>query len=166
MEIPAVFRDVIAPYINLTIFLLLAYKFFKKPLLGVVAQRKKDYDRVVSEAGKAKEEAMKQQTLLHERLEGLDAEIAKIKDESRNIVEQEISEAKAKAEELGKHIEVEAKRVAEAEVKRVRGEISANIAAQLKSVVESKIISDVSSSNQLDIIKKNCETINSMKLEG
>ena len=166
MEIPAVFRDVIAPYINLTIFLLLAYKFFKKPLLGVIAQRKKDYDRVVSEAGEAKEEALKQQKLLDDRLKSLDSEIARIREESRNIVEQEVSEAKAKASELGKHIEIEAKRVAEAEVKRVRGEVSANIAAQLKSVVESKIVSDVSKSSQLDIIKKNCATINSMKLEG
>tara|TARA_B100001094_G_C18162750_1_gene790314 strand:+ start:1383 stop:1883 length:501 start_codon:yes stop_codon:yes gene_type:complete len=166
MDTTHLFRDVIAPYINLGIFLFLAVWLFKKPLKEMVGSRRESFEKLLNETKKARVEAENQQNELTAKFDGMSDEISRLRAENQQLIVKENAEAKAKAKELAFHIEVEAKKLAAAEIKKAKETLALDIAAQLKSIVESRIAADVDAGVQHEIVSKKCAAIQSMTLEG
>lgn len=126
-------KGFIFPYINFALFLFLAVKLFKKPIVGALGARKKLFQDLIEEAAKAKKEAEETNRVLNSRLAGLDAEIKNKIDQARELANAEARLIVAKAEELAQRITLESKRIAEAEIAAANARLKSEIINQVKN---------------------------------
>ena len=130
----------IFPYINFAIFFILAVKFFRKPLLDMMAKRRVEFENLVNEADKARRDAEAKSQELQHRLTNLDQEIRRIVDEGRTNAEREAAALVAKANSVAEQIQIEVKRTAEAEVKAARDQLRREIVQQISDNISKRLL--------------------------
>ena len=156
------YKGFLFPYINFAIFLFFAIKFFKKPIRDMVSARRRDFERLVNEAGSARALAEGQAEELKRRLAKLDSEIETIKTRSREAAEAEVQNMLTKAKNLAATLQEEAKRMAESEVKLARDQLRREIVAEVTSVV-TKRLREVSDQEHSVIVKNKINAVRDLR---
>ena len=140
------------PYLNFAIFFILAIYFFRKPASNAPKKKLEDFERVKREALKVKEDATRKLDELHQRRANLQKEIDEMQAMSKQAADLEAQKIIGDAQRVAKHLKEEAKRIAEAEVLKARGQLRKEIIELVKSNVEEKIKSDLDDVKHLKII--------------
>lgn len=141
-------KGFVFPYINFGIFLFLAFKLFKKPLLNMMSNQRDEYLRLVKETSKVKEEAEAKAKELHERLSCLEKELHEIRTGAATEAQLRTNQLIEKSETLANHIREEAKRMAQAELARAKENLRVEIIAEAKNQVIKKIEKELDESAQ------------------
>ena len=126
------------PYINFAIFLFLAFKLFKGPLLGLLQGKKREYEKKLKAFSLAKEEAAARNDGLTKRLADLDRELADMEKAAKRDAEIEGEKILAEARKLSEFIVSEARRLAAAEVEKAKKEINEEILRRVREQVFAK----------------------------
>lgn len=166
MENVDIWLGVVAPYINFAIFIFLALKLFKKPILGLLSAKKDDYEKLLNEAKKAREEAVAQKESLEKRLASIDDEINKMKSDAKAIAEKDAEDIVEKAKALAAHLETEAQRVAEAQLQEAQQTIRHEIVEKVKVAVSQKLGSDLSEDGHAKVIGQKINDLGGIKREA
>lgn len=156
-------KGFVFPYVNFFIFLFLAVKLFKKPLLNAMAQRKTDFETLVKEANRAREEAEARHAELSSRYAQLEQEIGRMKAEGEADARQRSEDMIAKAESLAQHLREEARRMADAELARAREALRTEIIAEAKNQTLKKIEAELDERAQKELAHRR---ITSLSLQG
>lgn len=134
---------VIIPYINFLIFFVLALKFFKKPLMGMIATRREDYEALLAKAESAKLEALEQKKALDLKFKDLEKNLAEIKDSIKLTAQSEAEDIIRNAKDLAAHMEAEATKLAEAKVRDAQLELRKQIMGMVAEKVTTKLKTEV-----------------------
>ncbi len=153
---------IVFPYLNLIIFLILAVKFLKGPLLGMISGKKEEYLQMVQVANSAKQEALEKHEALQKKLNDLSAEVDEIRNRATKQAEQEAEKIIANAHALAKHLKTEAKRIAEAEVEMARRELQDEIIAGVQNKVIEKIQQQFGSDKQKALFLSQVKTLDTI----
>lgn len=156
-------KGFIFPYVNFFIFMFLAVKLFKKPLINAMAQRKTDFEQLVKEANSAREIAEAKHAELSRRYAQLDEEIRRMKAEGEADACQRAADMLNKAESLALHLREEARRMADAELARAREALRTEIIAEAKNQTLKKLEVELDERAQKDLAHKR---ITSLSLQG
>lgn len=159
------FSGIIAPYVNFIIFALLAYKFFKKPLINMVQKRRAEYEQLLKEAGLAKDQALQKNAELSEKMAALDKEIATIKSNAEKSATLEAEKIIDQASQLAGHLEAEAGRISSAEVKKARDELRAEIVAEVTGQVSTKLANELNEQSHLKIVESDLGRVKEIRVE-
>jgi len=139
------------PYLNLSLFLFLAFKIFKGPLLGALSIRRDDYVQQLAEANRVKDEAEAKHKELSEKLAKLSREVESIKDKAKLQAEAEASKIIAEAEALAQHLKAEAQKIASAELEKAKAGLRHEIISGVRENVVSRIQAELSGEKQKSI---------------
>ncbi len=161
-----VFMGIIAPYINFAIFLILAIKFFKKPILTMVSGRKNEYEKLLKEAQAAKAEALVQKQNLDLRLARLNNEIDEIKTSVRHSAELEAKEMVESSRKLAEHLKAEAERLALAQIKNAEESMRSEIVHLVNAKVAERLRRDLSEDQHHKLIAHKIKDLGSIKAEA
>ncbi|MCX6109257.1 MAG: hypothetical protein NTZ90_06600 [Proteobacteria bacterium] len=132
-------KGIILPFANFFIFLSLAIYFFRKPARAAAAARRAGFEKLMAEARAAKEEALAKLADLKKRELALETELAEIREIARSTAQMESDKILADAERMAKHLQAEAKRIAEAEVNNARQKLRREIVDAVHSGVSQKL---------------------------
>lgn len=157
---------IVFPYLNLALFLFLAVKFLKKPMLGAIGSKKQEYLELLKEANKAKEEALLKHEALQLQLEKMDSELEEIKEKAKSQAELEAAKIVESAHALAHHLKQEAKRIAEAEVELARKEIQEEIISSVQDKVVEKIKEQLSAEKQQALFISQVKALDSLGGHG
>ncbi len=153
------------PYINLIIFVVLAYWMLKKPFVGAIAAKREAFNELMKKAGAAKEEAEKRNQELKRRLDQLDQEVDQIKKQSKDQAEQEAQAILQNAQQLAEHLKKEAKRIAEAEVSAAKATLQQEIIKQVYALSISEIQKTLDEGKQQKIVQSGLKSLDQVKVE-
>ncbi|HYX35041.1 MAG TPA: ATP synthase F0 subunit B [Oligoflexus sp.] len=166
MEGVDIFTGVIAPYINLAIFLVLATWMLKGPIRNALAAKRNAYEDLVRKASAAKEEAEKRNLELKERLVQLDREVEEIRIKAQAQAEQEARQVVASAESLAEHLKREARRIAEAEVAAAKVELQRDIIEQVKLQTIEQLRANLDDNRQHQVVQQGLNTLGAVRSIG
>lgn len=164
MEGVDIFTGVIAPYVNLAIFLVLATLMLRGPLRKALAAKRDAYEDLVKKATAAKEEAERKNVELNERLSKLDREIESIRVKARVQAEEEARQVVANAEALAEHLKREARRIADAEVAAAKHELQREIMEQVKLQTVDQLKAALNESRQHQVIQQSLGSLGDKQL--
>lgn len=156
--------NALLPYINFTLFLIMAVYFFRKPLNAMASKRRQDYESLFAEAKRIKEQAEQQRKELDARLRGLDAEIASILEKARRTAEVEKQSIIQSAQELAAHLTKEASRVAEAELENAQRNLRSEIVNLVTDQVANRFKQELSPDKQTELVDRRVDQIQSLGL--
>ncbi|SME91148.1 ATP synthase F0 subunit B [Pseudobacteriovorax antillogorgiicola] len=156
----------VIPYANLAIFLFLAVKVFKGPLMGALSGRKDEYVSQLKEANRAKEEAEAKHRDLSEKLAKLNDEVAEIKARAKSQAELEAKKIISDAETLAAHLTNEARRIADAEVAKAKATLRDEILSGVKEKVVSRIKAEMTLDRQKSMFSEQLKNISQAKGEA
>lgn len=159
MEGVDIFTGVIAPYVNLAIFLVLATLMLKGPIKNALAAKREAYEDLVRKAKAAKEEAEKRNRELQERLVQLDKEVEAIQVKAKAQAEQEARQVVANAEALAEHLKKEARRIAEAEIAAAKHELQREIIAEVQKATVEQLKAALDDNRQHQVIQKDLNSL-------
>lgn len=162
MEGVDIFTGVIAPYINLAIFLVLATLLFKGPIRNALSAKRNAYDELVKKASAAKEEAEQRNLELKDRLVQLDREVEEIRVKAHAQAEQEARQLIASAEALAEHLKREARRIAEAEIAAAKEGLQREIIEQVKRQTVEQLRALLDDSRQHQVVQQSLDTLASI----
>lgn len=164
MEHVNTLTGIILPYFNFAVFLALCFVFFRKPLRQMAEKRRADFESHLREATKAKQEALEKNRELTERLRKLDAEVEGIKHSVAEAAQKDADRIVREAEAFSRNLLEEARRMADAEVERARGVLTAEIVSSVRTAVESKIRSDLKPADHLSLINQNVGSLGELSV--
>ena len=156
----------VIPYANLALFLFLAVKIFKGPLLGALSGRKQEYVDQLREANKAKEEAEAKHKELSDKLSRLNAEVENIKTKAKSQAEQEAQKIVADAERLAAHLSTEAQRIADTEVAKAKATLRDELLKGVREKVVTKISAELDLDKQKSLFKSQLNSMSTVKGEA
>ncbi len=159
------FNSFLFPYINLIIFLILAYFILRKPFVGAIAAKRESFNELVKKASAAKLEAEKRNQELKNRLSQLDKEVDEIRKQFKDQAELEAKAIIQNAEQLAEHLRKEAKRIADAEVAAARSAIEQEILKQVHKVAVAEIQKGLDQGKQAKVIKQGLGALDSVGKE-
>jgi F-type H+-transporting ATPase subunit b len=154
-----IFTGVIAPYVNLAIFLVLATLLFKGPIRNALSAKRLAYDDLVKKASEAKEEAEQRNLELKDRLVRLDREVEEIRVKAQAQAEQEARQVIASAEALAEHLKREARRIAEAEIAAAKEGLQREIIEQVKLQTVEQLRASLDDSRQHQVVQQSLGTL-------
>ncbi|WP_141736712.1 ATP synthase F0 subunit B [Oligoflexus tunisiensis] len=163
MEGVDIFTGVIAPYINLGIFLILATLMLRGPVRNALAAKRNAYEDLVRKASAAKEEAEKRNLELKDRLVKLDREVEEIRVKAQTQAEQEARQVVANAEALAEHLKREARRIAEAEIAAAREELQRDIIEQVKIQTIEQLRASLDDNRQHQVVQQGLNTLGGVR---
>jgi F0F1-type ATP synthase membrane subunit b/b' len=141
------------PYINFIVFALLAYKFFKKPALAAPRKKREEFEKIMREATRARDEAQAKLDELDKRKAQIDSEIADMRSMAKQSAEDEAAKIVADAEQLATHLKTEAKRIADAEVVKARQTLQKEIVEAVRNNVVERVKAEMDSTAHLSMVK-------------
>ena len=154
MEHVNLITGIILPYFNFALFLGLCIYFFRKPLTAMAQNRRKEFERAIQEATKVKDEALRKNKELTQRLRQLGDEVEAIKNGAADAAEKDAQRMVADAENLARNLIEDARRMADAEVDRAKNILKAEIVAQVREAVVNKIKHDFKPADHAAMIQK------------
>ncbi len=163
MEGVDIFTGVIAPYINLVIFLVLATLMLRGPIRNALAAKRNAYEDLVKKASAAKEEAEKRNLELKERLAKLDREVEDIRVKAHAQAEQEARQLVASAETLADHLKREARRIAEAEIAAAKENLQREIIEQVKLQTVEQLKAALDDNRQHQVVQQGLKTLGGVR---
>ena len=166
MEGVDLFMGLIAPVVNFLIFMFLAVKLFKKPILGMIAARKEAYEGMVAEASKAKQEAEEKQKELDSRIASLDSEMEEMRENARKTAEATAKAQIEKAKNLAEHMKEESKRMADAQFKQAKEQLQADILAEVTLQVTDRLKKDIAESKHKSLVTSRIDHLKSIDQEA
>ncbi|MGE0171640.1 MAG: hypothetical protein AB7T49_02595 [Oligoflexales bacterium] len=153
------------PYVNFLIFAFLAVKFFRKPAAEIFKNKKHEYEKIVRDAGEAKRLAEERNSALKVRLENLDKEIQEMRTQAIASAKAQSEEIIARAAQLAKNMEEEAKRRAEAEFLRAKNHLKKDFVEALKATIEEKMTSELNAEKQENLVQNKVKQLSAFSLE-
>ncbi|HET9238874.1 MAG TPA: ATP synthase F0 subunit B [Oligoflexus sp.] len=163
MEGVDIFTGVIAPYINLAIFLVLATLMLRGPIRNALSAKRNAYEELVKKASAAKEEAEKRNLELKERLVKLDREVDDIRVKAQAQAEQEARQVVANAEALAEHLKREARRIAEAEIAAAKENLQREIIEQVKLQTVEQLKAALDDNRQHQVVQQSLKTLGGVR---
>ncbi len=163
MEGVDIFTGVIAPYINLAIFLVLATWMLKGPIRNALSAKRNAYEDLVRKASAAKEEAEKRNLELKDRLVQLDREVEEIRVKAQAQAEQEARQVIASAESLAEHLKKEARRIAAAEVAAAKVDLQREIIEQVKLQTVEQLRANLDDSRHHQVVQQGLNTLGGVR---
>ena len=163
MEGVDIFAGVIAPYINLVIFLVLATLMLRGPIRNALAAKRNAYEDLVRKASAAKEEAEKRNLELKDRLVKLDREVEDIRTKARVQAEQEARQVVASAESLAEHLKREARRIAETEIAVAKENLQREIIEQVKIQTVEQLKAALDDTRQHQVVQQSLNTLGGVR---
>jgi F0F1-type ATP synthase membrane subunit b/b' len=154
------------PYLNLVVFLALAYKFFRKPAMAAPQKKRAEYEQILGEATRARDEAQAKLDELNRRKARLDQEITELKTVARQAAENEAAKIVADAERLAAHLKVEARRIADAEVMRARATLQKEIVDAVRGSVVDRVKTEMDEKAHLSMVKKQIGGLTTLTTES
>jgi F-type H+-transporting ATPase subunit b len=158
-----IFTGVIAPYINLAIFLVLATLMLRGPIRNALSAKRDAYEELVRKASAAKEEAEKRNLELKERLVKLDREVEDIRVKAQAQAEQEARQVVASAESLAEHLKREARRIAEAEIAAAKENLQREIIEQVKLQTVEQLKAALDDNRQHQVVQQGLKTLSGVR---
>lgn len=149
----------VVPYANLALFLFLASKVLKAPLLNAINSRRTTYDASLAQANEAKLAAQKINEELKQKKAGLQDYLKELEAKSQRQLEQESQKILEDAKALANQLENEAKRIADAEVNEAREEIRNEILEAVQKQVEVKLANKLDASAQQQIFSRQLQLV-------
>ena len=159
-------KGFVLPYINFSIFLFLAIKFFKKPIREMFAKRKTEYEDLVKEVNQVKEAALEKKSELESRLANLNKEVSNIKENAEKEANLQRDKMLRDAKVLADHMVKEAKRVADAEVARAKVEIRERIMSEVRAGVVKKLNAELNDDQHTRLVGKAVDQVADIRLEN
>ena len=144
----------------------LAIYFFRKPAQAAAAKRRADFEKLMAEARAARQEAQAKLAALQQREAAFDSELAQIRDIARSTAQLESGKILADAERMAKHLQAEAKRLAEAEVNKARGELRREIVDAVRSGVVQKMKTDLNPAAQHQLVQSKIGVLKQLHAEN
>lgn len=163
MEGVDIFTGVIAPYVNLVIFLILATLMLRGPIRNALSAKRNAYDELVRKASAAKEEAEKRNQELKERLVKLDREVEDIRVKAKAQAEAEARQVVANAETLAEHLRREARRIAEAEIAAAKENLQNEIIEQVKLQTVEQLKAALDDNRQHQVVQQSLHTLGGVR---
>lgn len=160
------FMGIILPYANFALFIFLAWWFFRKPAISAARKKREEFETQMQDAAEVKNIAKKRLTELSERLANLDNEIAEMNNLAEQAAEADSARVISDAENLGKHLKEEAKRIAQAEVDKARADLRCEIVDSVRSQVAGKVRSDLDGKAHLTLMRKKISVLKDLRAEG
>jgi F-type H+-transporting ATPase subunit b len=160
-----IFTGVIAPYINLAIFLVLATWMLKGPIRNALSAKRDAYEELVKKARAAKDEAEKRNLELKDRLVKLDREVDEIRVKAQSQAEEEARQVVANAEALAEHLKREARRIAEAEIAAAKVELQKEIIEQVKQQTISQLQASLDDSRHHQVVQQGLGNLSRVSIE-
>ena len=154
---------VIIPYLNLALFLFLASKVLKGPLLNVINGRRVTYDQSLQEASAAKAAAEAKNSQLKTQFAELESFINDMNAKAAVQTQQEVAKIKADSVELAANLTAEAKRIAAAEVNLARESIRQEILDAVEQKVGAKLAERLGEGQQEEIFQRQLQLVSSAK---
>lgn len=142
------------PYLNLALFLFLAHKVLRPAIATAIFQRQQRFKKALSEANKARDEAVARQNALAAKLETYEAHLEELKAKTLHQAEEEAHAKIQHAEELALHLKEEAAKIARAEVENARLAMRKQIIDEVKKNVKEKLSTDLSSEDHSRILNQ------------
>jgi len=158
-----IFTGVIAPYINLAIFLVLATLMLRGPIRNALSAKRNAYDELVKKASAAKEEAEKRNLELKDRLVKLDREVEEIRLKAQAQAEMEARQVVASAESLAEHLKREARRIAEAEIASAKEGLQREIIEQVKLQTVEQLRASLDDNRQHQVVQQGLNTLGGVR---
>lgn len=154
MEHVNLITGIILPYFNFALFLGLCVYFFRKPLAAMALNRRKEFERAIQEATKVKDDALRKNQELTQRLRQLGAEVEAIKSGAAQAAEKDAQRMVADAETLARNLIEDARRMADAEVDRAKNALKVEIVNQVREAVVDKIKHEIKPADHAALIQK------------
>jgi F-type H+-transporting ATPase subunit b len=158
-----IFTGVIAPYVNLVIFLILATLILRGPIRNALSAKRNAYEELVRRASAAKEEAEKRNLELKDRLVKLDREVEEIRAKAQAQAEEEARQVVANAEALADHLKREARRIAEAEIAAAREDLQREIIEQVKLQTVEQLRASLDENRQHQVVQQSLNTLGGVR---
>ncbi len=160
------FNSFLFPYVNLAVFLVLAYFILRKPFVGAISAKREAFNELMKKASAAKLEAEKRNQELKTRLSQLDKEVDAIKKQFKEQAEQEAKAIVQNAEQLAEHLRKEAKRIADAEIAAAKAAIEQEILKQVHSLATKEIQKNLDQTKQTKVIQQGLGALDAVQVEG
>lgn len=159
------FTGFVFPYLNLFLFLYLASRFLKPPIITAIFKRSRDFRSALEKATAERDQAIAKQTELQKKLDTYDAHLESISDKIKSQANEEAHATISHAESLAAHLKAEAKKIANAELDRAREEIQKEILNSVQNKVIERIKNDLDPQAQAELIKKQFGVLSGDKSE-
>jgi len=145
-------KGIILPFANFLMFLALAIYFFRKPARAAAAGRRAAFQKLMGEARAAREEALAKLATLKKREAALSVELDEIREIARSTAQMESAKIIADAEQMAKHLQSEATRIAQAEVSKARHELRREIVEAVWAGVTQKLKTELNADAQHTLV--------------
>lgn len=157
---------VILPYVNFVIFAILAVYFFRKPAQAAAQKKNQDYLKLVADSQRVREAAEQRLAELKGRFGKLDQEIADLKNLAREAAEQEAAKIVADAKRLAEHLQLEAQRVAAAEVENARMRLRQEVVDAVRDGVTSRLKQELDAKAQQRIVQTRINDLQALRIDA
>jgi F0F1-type ATP synthase membrane subunit b/b' len=134
--------------------LFLAHKVLRPAIATAVFQRQQRFKKALSEANKARDEAISRQKELAAKLETYEAHLEELKAKTLHQAEEEAHSKVQHAEELALHLREEAAKIAKAEVENARLAMRKQIIEEVKKSVKEKLINELGPEDHARILNQ------------
>lgn len=166
MENVSVFMGIIAPYINFCLFAFLAFRLFKKPIVSALKKQREEYISTSKEADEALKAAQDKHDELKSELDKLGSVIESMKSKAEEDAKNETKAMIDQAEGLALHLKEEAKRIADAEIKRAKETLQEDIILSVRESVAKKISSELDDESQKHLVQKRMDSLRNIHMEA
>lgn len=130
---------IIAPFVNFTLFIILAFIFFKKPILNAIATKRKTFEKAAREAALARETAEKELQATKKEFDSLNSKIMTMKQEAKLAAEAEAKAIVEQARMLATNIEKDAKSKIRNEVQKAKSDLRSEIGKVLETTLREQL---------------------------
>lgn len=161
-----VVTGVVAPFFNLFLFLYLLVRLTKKPLAAFSLSKKEAYHESLKEAAEALASSQSKLSQVKRRLQGLDEEVRKIRENAQREAQAERARIAADAKEAVERIKADGERVVRSE-KLLAGErLREQMFALVRSQVGERLEQEFSEADHRRLVSLRVSQIDAQRAEG
>jgi F0F1-type ATP synthase membrane subunit b/b' len=155
---------VILPFVNFTLFAVLAFVLLRKPLNAMAYKRYETYKVSLDDAQRAHDEAMARLRQVETQMADIQTDLGSIRDRTRELANREATDMIADANQLADHLRDEAHKMASAEVALARVALRREIVADVRMEIESRLKAGIDPVVGKQLIQRRLTEMKSMKL--
>ena len=152
-------NTVIYPYLNLFLFIFILVKLAKGPLKIAIHGKNEQFEKALSAANQAKEEAERKSKELEKKLAALDDDIQQIQSKAQAQAQSEAEKIVEQATALAEHLKNEAKRIAATELADAKNELRKQVLLAAKDSVKSRLENEFGEAQQLELVRNKVKVI-------
>jgi len=159
------FIGIFAPNFNFVLFLVVAYFVFRKMAKAAAKKKREDFQLLLKESQRAKNEADAKLAELNARMANLDKEVEEIKATAKKGAQIQASKIVQDAQNLSSHLKEEAKRIANAEIDKARNALRQEVVTAVAASVTQKAKTSLDASSHKSLVDKRIGSLSALRVE-